>query len=623
MFGGGVLASCNQDPSPLYIVRCADDTGCDQGEVCIEGSCEPREAVLCQSVDDGRALLQPSMPAVDFEQVGSSTNLQSLGLRNIGNCALTIFDVFLEAGEASAFECPACKAEAYPVELFPFREQPLELFFTPKTVGTFQDALVIVSDDAEFSEIRLPILAEFRGRPEVDVIPDTIDFDYTGVGATRTQTVRIINRGTGTQPVSIESVTLELDGNNGNSANSGNSGGGTSGSNSSAFSLEHAPSEPIELLPVAFKPDDALEVEVRYHPSDVALHQASLVIRTTQEFGSASGSASSSASASGSASGAGSGASTGAGSGSAAGSDDIVTVPITGSSMTPAAITVAPTSVRFGPVPIGQTTSQTLTIVNEGGAPLRVEQRLGGSSLSTDFSVTPSILSPIAPGEYGELEVRVTATSPSPLSALLLLSTNDPSNPSVTVPISADGQEVAGAQVVKVEMTFENGDDSVFDDDLRNVDLTLENPYGQVCNKADPAPTNWAAFGTPNWMAFGPKEEPERVILPGATADGVYRVILTYQEDCATIPTTLLASVLGISIDALIAYLSGGAVDIDSDALANAIDDLCLDRSESTATITVYVNGEPIREKSITLGKKGDQIYAIDLERKEGTFSTR
>ncbi|MBK8011362.1 MAG: choice-of-anchor D domain-containing protein [Deltaproteobacteria bacterium] len=588
--GAGTLASCGQDPSPLYIVRCADDAGCDRGEVCIEGSCEPREAILCQSVDDGRALIQPSLPAVDFEQVGSSTNLRSFSLRNIGNCALTIFDVFLAAGDASTFECPGCTAEAYPVELFPFREHALDVFFTPKDVGTFQDQLVIISDDAEFSEIRLPILAEFRGLPEIAAIPDAIDFDYTGVGSTRAQTIRIVNRGTGSQPATIASVTLDDDtggssSNNNNNNGSGSGGGG--GGRGSAFSLAHAPTEAIELRPVAQRPEDALEVEVRYHPSDVAQHRASLVIRMVGQ------------------------------------PTDVITIPVSGSSMTPASITVAPTSVRFGPVPIGQTTSQVVTIVNEGGAPLRVEQRLGGSSLSTDFSVTPSVLPPIEPGEYAELQVRVTATSPTPLSALLLLSTNDPSNPSVTVPISADGQEVVGAQVVKVEMTFENGDDSAFDDDLRNVDLTLENPFGQVCNKASPSPSDWGSFGSPNWMAFGPKEEPERVILPGAAADGVYRVILNYQEDCETIPTALLASVLGISIDALIAYLSGGAVDVDSGELAEAIDDLCLDRSGSTATITVYVNGEPIREKSVTLGRKGDQVYVLDLERKEGAFSAR
>ena len=46
-------------------------------------------------------------------------------------------------------------------------------------------------------------------------------------------------------------------------------------------------------------------------------------------------------------------------------------------------------------------------------------------------------------------------------------------------------------------MTFENGATTVFSTTIFDADLTLENPYGQVCNKDRPAPTNWAAFWHP------------------------------------------------------------------------------------------------------------------------------
>jgi hypothetical protein len=170
-------------------------------------------------------------------------------------------------------------------------------------------------------------------------------------------------------------------------------------------------------------------------------------------------------------------------------------------------------------------------------------------------------------------------------------------------------------------MNFENGEDSFFDDDFRNVDMTFENPFGLICNKQNASPANWGSFGNPSWIAFGPKEEPERVVLPDAMQDGTYRVALSYYEDCSSVPSGLVASILGISVEALIAYLSGGVVPVDGGDVADVIADLCLDHSSSAATITVYVNGQVIAERPVTLGRKGDFIYALDLVRSNGTWT--
>ena len=37
----------------------------------------------------------------------------------------------------------------------------------------------------------------------------------------------------------------------------------------------------------------------------------------------------------------------------------------------------------------------------------------------------------------------------------------------------------------------------------------------------------------------------------------------------------------------------------------------------------VFVNGQVIEEKTVTLGKKGDTAYALDLVRSGGTFSAQ
>jgi hypothetical protein len=553
--------------APVVIPRCFEDADCASGEICVDGRCVPRDALSCTEVEGGQAILQPGPPLLDFGFVGSGTAQGPLVLQNIGDCTLTVFDAYFAQEDASPFSCPFCAPERFPVELFPFRDHELRVLFTPPSVGTFEDELVLLSDDAEFPEIRVPVRARFDGVPDVAVAPTRVDFDYAPVGRAVTRTLKITNQGTGNAPLVIEDIRVES-------------------ATAATFSVMPELTEPAELRPVRSDPMEAFDLTLRYQPAEIAAHEGELVIETNDR------------------------------------DDPVVRVPLRGSSQTPAQISVSPEAIRFGPVPIGQSTSLPLTIVNEGGTPLRVTPRWGGTGLSTDLSVMPQVVPAVAPGQFTELQVFVTATSPGPITGLLILESNDPSRPTVTVPVSAEGQDVVGAQVVKIEMSFENGSDSFFDDDFRNVDMALENPFGLICDERTPNPTTWNAFGNPSWLAFGPKEEPERIVLPDAMQDGTYRVILTYQEDCASVPAGIVAAVLGISVETLINALTGGiGTGPSSEEISSVVDNLCLNRSGTTATVTVYVNGQVIAEVPTRLGAKGELVYALDLERSNGTFT--
>lgn len=566
-----VITACDDPTSPgIFVARCETDAECGAGAICIDGECIPRDAVSCQAVEGGQAILQPGPPLIDFGHTGSGTSQADLALRNIGDCTLTIFEAYFENEEESAFECPFCAPEEFPIELFPFRDHGVFVFFTPTEVGVYEDNLILLSDDAEFSEIKVPVRAQFNGLPEVALAPSSLDFDYAPVGRTITRTIQVSNRGTGTAPLVINRVEIQT-------------------STDTSFSYEPELEDPIELLPpIDDDPGDDYILNVRYHPKEIDTHVGDLVLYTNQP------------------------------------GNSVVRIPLSGSSKTPAKIAVSPEQIVFGPVPIGGTTALPLTIVNEGGTPLRITYRWGGTGLSTDLSALPALVPAIPPGAYTELQVLVTATAPTPITGLLILETNDPSRPSVTIPVSADGQPVVGAQVVKIDMNFENGSDSAFDDDFRNVDMALENPFGLVVNKQYPNPTNWGAFGNPSWLAFGVKEEPERIVLPDAMQDGTYRVLLTYIEDCSSVPSGLVAAILGISIEALIAYFTGGiSTGITGGQIADAIDDICLNRSSSAVTVTVYLNGVIVAEVPVTMGRRGDYLYAVDLVRQGGQYTVR
>ena len=567
-FGVSLLAACGDSIEPLVIARCQSDLECGSGKVCELGECKPKDAVSCASVQGGVAILQPGPPLVEFGEVADATYFQSITLRNIGNCTLTLFEARFEQEAASPFECPGCTPDLFPLELFPFREKQIEVAFTPNGVGEFKDNLDLLSDDAEYPEIKVPVRARFVGVPNPSVIPNELEFGYVQVGRTITKEVKISNRGTGTAKLVVSHIEIQPTG-------------------TTAYSLMNELTEPVEIVPLSSDPNAGHVVRVSYHPREVGLHNADLVITTNLPR------------------------------------NGILHIPLHGSSQTPAKINVSPSEIHFGSVPIGRTNALPLTIVNEGGSPLEIRYRWGGTGLSTDLSASPTLVPPIPPGQYTELQVFVTATAPAPITGLLILETNDPVRPTVTVPVSADGEDVVGAQVVKIEMNYENGQNGFFDNDFRNVDMTLENPFGLICNKQNANPTNWGNFGTVTWLGLGATEEPERVVLFGASADGTYRVMVNYIEDCASLPSGLLSAILGISIDLILTGIIGAPIGVSPGQISDVIDDICFDHDSSAVTITISINGMIIREVTTSLSRKGDYQYPVDLVRQNGQFMVR
>ncbi|MBI5549211.1 MAG: choice-of-anchor D domain-containing protein, partial [Deltaproteobacteria bacterium] len=573
----GTMTGCD-DPPKLVLTSCLGDQDCPPGQLCEQGVCVAASKFRCDAVTGGAGVLQPAPHTVDFGVTGSDPMTQSITLRNIGRCSLTLFEASLKTERDSPFSCEGCGEEDFPVEIFPMREKTLMVHFTAPKVGVFESHLELLSDDAEFPTLRVPLRARFDGVPSLIATPDPVKFGYVSQGADEVRVIQLANHGTGSAPVKVTGVHIEP-------------------SESRAFSLEESVTNPLPtqdtpatLVPIEIDPKSGLMLAVHYHPREVQDDLANVVIITDSPV------------------------------------TGTVRVALSGSSQSPPQLTVAPEVVDFEQVPIGRLMAKTLTLVNNGGSPLTVAYEYADDCppnnprCSTDFSFTPAVLPTIEPGEFFEMKVFVEPTSASNIRGLLSFGSNDPSRPQVTVPLSVEGIS-DGTQAVKVEISYENGAESAFDNDLRRLDASLESPYGFLCNKQEPRPTSWGDHGTPSWMALGAKLNPQRVILFNPKQDGTYKVLLQYTEDCSSLPSELLASVLGISVDALIAYLTGGVVDLDPGDVGGAIDSICLSRSATTANVTVWVNGQTIAERSVTLAQKGDYLYALDLVRENGQFS--
>lgn len=550
----------------LIAASCRDDSHCPSGNLCEDFRCIAAETKACEVVIDGNPILQPAPYAVSFGEIDTEEATQTLTIHNIGNCTLTLFEASLAGGPDSPFGCELCTAK-FPMEIFPGRKREFAVSFVGQGVGSFHDEIKVLSDDREFGTLTIPLRANFIGVPQLRIAPNPVDFGYVAQGRMEARSLQMTNQGTGTAPLTVQAISLLP-------------------ADTQDFSITPELNEVVTLAPVSVDSSAVLSFDLSYHPRSNAAHKAELMVLTDRGE---------------------------------------MRVPLSGNSETPPKLTFNPPALDLGQVPLGHTNYQSLTLVNEGGAPLKVDYTWGGPRPTTDLFTVPTAIPEIGPGEYVEIRVGFTATSVGKADGLLVLSSSDPSRPSVTLPIAAEGVAGPGPEVVKIEMTYDNGEDGAFDSDLRNVDMTLEHPYGYVCNKDMPNPTNWGNYGNPSWIAFGPKEEPERIVLADATQDGTYRVMLQYMEDCASIPTELAAGLLGISVDALIAYLTGGAgnIIIDGGKVGDIIQNVCLSRKASNATVRVHVNGKVIAEKTVSIGRKGETHYALDLVRSNGRFTAR
>jgi hypothetical protein len=559
-----VLAAGGCAKEKLVASNCRVDDDCQAGFLCENYTCVPKDAKRCDAVTAGNPILQPSPHTVEFGTLDNQGALvETVSLVNIGNCALTLFDAKL-LDTSLGFTCDLCDT-SFPKEIFPGRSIDLTVGFAATSVKQSKTMLELLSDDHEYPTLDVPVQANYIGTPQLVAAPAMIDFGYLPQNTLLKRTLQLTNQGTGTAPIIVQSLSLDPPA-------------------TMDFSFVDPMNLPRSLPPIAVDSSGLISLEVRYTPRTLDTHTADLVVTTNL---------------------------------------GVVRVPLKGTSATPPKIAVTPGMIDLGDVPLGTSSSQTLTVVNSGGAPLIVTPHWSTTTMmTTDLSTSPQIVPPVAAGTYVDLQVVITATQTGAYNTILLVDSNDPNQPSLSIPVHANGVPGQGPQVVKVEMTFDNGTDGLFDNDIRDVDLTLEHPYGYVCNKRNAMPTNWGNFGTCTWLAFAPKEEPERIVLANAMQDGTWRVMVTYMQDCKSIPTGLLAGLLGISVDVLQQVLTGGVI-IPGQNVGSLIANVCLDHSSTGVSVKVFVNGLQVAERPTTLGKTGDSTYVLDLVRANSVFTVQ
>jgi hypothetical protein len=228
--------------------------------------------------------------------------------------------------------------------------------------------------------------------PDIDATPNPYTFGSVLVGATPSGSLAVRNLGTQDLEVTASSLT---------------------GTNAAQFAIA-AGSAPFTVVPGATH-----TVDIAFTPDSLGSKSATLELTSNDP------------------------------------DEGVVAVTLSGTGTTPTDIDVAPLSHDYGGVLVGTNMVRTFTITNVGGADLQVTNTslVGGDT--SQFAITSGGAPfTLASGATRNLDVRFAPTSGGPKSTMLQLTSNDPDESVVDVPLNGTGNTAPEITVTPTSYSY-------------------------------------------------------------------------------------------------------------------------------------------------------------------------
>lgn len=411
---------------------------------------------------------------------GSATT-RALRIISTGNDTLRIASLSLEGTDAAAFLVEDDPGPGAVVAV----ERTIHLRFTPAASGTKRAALAIASNDPNTPVVRVTLRGNcINGMPDLWLSDDTLDFGTRRPGTTFARSMRVGNAGTLALNISAQSITgpdsadFSLLRAAGSSIAAGSSDSlafrfqpGTIGSKAAVFELT-SDDPNVQRARVLLKgvcaasvPEIALGDTVLSFgtvPAGMSKSRTLLISNSGNAVltiaGAAIGGTDSAAFS----------IATPQSLTIAPGGADSLTIDFTppaigamearlsiftddpncltarvrleGTGSAPApAILVAPTALQFGTVRIGSDAAATVRVSNAGSAALTILRQSIGGADSADFVLTRTCASSLPPGAADSIVVRFSPSSAGPRTSRLSITSSDPLQPVVTIPLDGAG----------------------------------------------------------------------------------------------------------------------------------------------------------------------------------------
>ncbi len=303
----------------------------------------------------------------------NTTTTQSLTISNEGTSVLTVTNVTLNGVNGSEF---AVENITIPLAILPGDSSVGLVHFQPVTTGEKQASLQIESNDPDENPVIVPLtgMAIPVPVPDISVTPAVLSFGDVEINNSALQTLQIINLGSANLVIANTNIT-------------------------GVDSVDFAVLTSIDSLVVL--PNDTSSVDVRFSPVTAGAKSATLQIISNDP------------------------------------DQGIVNVALSGTGITIADIAVSPTSVDFGNVEFGDSTDQTIFLINSGTADLNILSTSITDDTTGQFSVVSLSNSVVAPNDTQTVLLRYHATHAGTFNANLEITSNDPDESSVNVSLTA------------------------------------------------------------------------------------------------------------------------------------------------------------------------------------------
>jgi hypothetical protein len=319
--------------------------------------------------------VNPSTLTFGAINVGASTTLSVM----VGNTGNANCQVSLALTGSTDFALEGGVPTAFSVT--PNTSVLVAVVYTPTTPGADAGTLEVNSDDPSRPSVSVPLQGSGQPLPaNIQVSPLVLNFGTVNVGTTASQTVTITNTGGSSLSVTGLSITGNAD-----------------------FALgAAAPPTPFTVAPAA-----SVQVPVNYSPSAAGADSGSLTVDSDDS------------------------------------DQPQVTVALSGTGLLPppapvCSITINPSTLSFGGINVGASSTRSILVGNTGNANCQVSLGLTGS---TDFALAAGVSTSfsVAPSASVSVGVVYTPTAAGADAGTLAVNSNDPSRPSVSVPLQGSG----------------------------------------------------------------------------------------------------------------------------------------------------------------------------------------
>ncbi len=403
--------------------ECAFDSDCDQGKECVNGTCQQVQSdggtdggtdggVDAGDQQQGQGIIEVDPVEIDFGNghIGDTVT-QQLTIRNTGTADLRVFSITFESGSSDEFSAePLGSVNQL---LSPSDDLMVSVNYSPTNASLDQGALLIACNDPDHALVRVRLSSSYKGSSEITVTDDVsgdlaevelIDFGQVQVGSNSSDSVYVLNTGTGNAVLTIDEVR-------------------TQPISSEFFQLETNPLPPAYLNPFsgpcASDQDcgdsntcssglcvdqsgsliNAQSIQVTFTATQVGTFQESLVITNDEAYGE--------------------------------GDENIRIITLRGEGVQPA-LGVLPNPIDFGQLYTDESSDMDVVLSNNGGQALTITSiSLQDGTGPFDISLDGQSPWQLEPGQNMVLSARFNPADPGTYTDTLRIESDDPDSPTL------------------------------------------------------------------------------------------------------------------------------------------------------------------------------------------------